>query len=69
MSSKIIYNFINAFKIKRRQFYIYYVRSWTFRHNEEKQITEACDLNHQKNVINLPRQNRTQTNGKQTFVG
>ena len=30
---------------------------------------EACDLNHQKNVINLSRLNRPQTNGKQTFVG
>lgn len=45
------------------------MRSWTFRHNEEKQIMEACDLNHQKNVINLSRLNRPQTNGKQTFVG
>lgn len=45
------------------------MRSGTFRHNEGKQIMEACDLNHQKNGINLSRPNRTQANRKQIFVG
>lgn len=30
---------------------------------------EACDLNYQKNGINLSRPDRTQTNRKQIFVG
>lgn len=45
------------------------MRSRTFRHNEGKQIMEACDLNYQKNGINLSRPDRTQTNRKQIFVG